>query len=139
MAMDVHLAANTTLAVDFTYGTRLIHPHPLNLDNRGCVAVARGAFIYCVETVDNPHIHDLRAIRLVQPLEVEEAIDTENFVEWGLRPVVLTVNGLLVQSENGKQNETMRLKLVPIFTWANRGKSDMRVWLPIVTSSAVML
>ncbi|EMD32229.1 hypothetical protein CERSUDRAFT_88153 [Gelatoporia subvermispora B] len=129
--VDVEMTANSSLTIHFAYNARLIYPHPLNIDNRGCVAVARGPFIYCAETIDNPHVADLRSVRLSQPLEVTEVIDEDSFSEWGVKPVVLMVLASLVHPETHQVQEKTRLRLIPLFMWANRGRSDMRVWLPV--------
>ncbi|OBZ78372.1 Non-reducing end beta-L-arabinofuranosidase [Grifola frondosa] len=120
--------------VDFTYRARLIYPHPLDFDNRGCVAIARGPFVYCAETVDNPSIADLRTVRLSADslARLRESVETESFREWGVEPVIIEVNSSLGGStRGGKGSKDICLRLIPIFLWANRGKSDLRVWLPI--------
>ena len=115
--------------MEFTYTPCIIMPHPFTLDNRGCVAFARGPFIYCAETVDNPTIPDLRATRIHTDRPVMEEIDNTGFVNWGLRPVVLKTAATVLET-SGKAGREETMALIPICLWANRGKSDLRVWLP---------
>lgn len=105
------------------------------MDNTHCVAIARGPFVYCVESTDNSTISDLRAVRIPDTAEFsEEELDEEGLCKTGfengiggkavlLKTTVLTVGG----SDDGTSKE---LTLIPYFMWANRGKSNHRVWLP---------
>jgi hypothetical protein len=31
----------------------------------------------------------------------------------------------------GKNNQTVKIRLIPYFAWGNRGKADMTVWMPL--------
>lgn len=126
------------IVVEFTFEARRLCAHPLNLDNRNCTAIARGPFIYCAESVDNAHIPDLRAVRLADRAAFEEVeLDGDALVGMGFprdgalpRAVLLktrvTILGDDVESDDGE----CELTLIPYFMWANRGKSDLRVWIP---------
>lgn len=133
MASD---SGSTELKVVFAYRPRRILPHPLDTSNHGHVAFARGPFVYCAETIDNPAISDLRALRIPNDASAEEVIEQEAFALWQLKDVVsLKVGAVVVGKKDGdeigKEHEVaIQVKLVPVALWANRGKSDMRVWLP---------
>ena len=96
-------------------------------DCAGKVAVMMGPVVYCAEGVDNPYNlnrlfldRDLRA--KVTPCE-----------KCGLNS--LTVCGWLRSTSNAlyaKADESftpVEIRLIPYYTFANRGESDMTVWL----------
>ena len=123
------------------FKTRSIYPHPLNLDNAQCIAVARGPFIYCAETVDNAHISDLRAIRIPDGAEfLEESLDTQGLEAIGFdrdgvsgiggKAIILRTKAHIIRTKENVGDADVTLTLVPYFMWANRGKSNHRVWLP---------
>ena len=86
---------------------RRVYADPKVKDNAGCVALAKGPFIYCFEGVDNGEkLSELR----VAP---EAAITAGEF------------NSLNVQTLT--VNET--LAAIPYFAWGNRAPGDMHVWI----------
>lgn len=124
-----------SLDVKFSYAPRILDPHPLTLDNLGCIAFARGPFVYCAETVDNPAVEDLRALRIMRDQPVKELVDERSFEEWGIRPVVLEVDATVVQT-GARTGGQVVVRLVPVFLWANRQRSDLRVWLAAQSCSS---
>lgn len=92
--------------------------------DRGRVAVERGPLVYCAEGPDN----DGRVANLVLP---DGAV-----LSAGARPellngvVVITGEAEAVSEKAGKiVTEKKLLTLIPYYAWANRGKSEMEVWL----------
>ncbi|KDQ54358.1 glycoside hydrolase family 127 protein [Jaapia argillacea MUCL 33604] len=122
-------ASRVTVSVQFEYQPRTIHPHPLDLANFRHISLARGPFIYCAESIDNPHIPDLRAIRVDEGSPWEEVVDKESFKRWGVEYVKLRTTVWLECGEEDRRK--VELTLIPILLWANRGLSTMRVWLPL--------
>ncbi|KZT24831.1 glycoside hydrolase family 127 protein [Neolentinus lepideus HHB14362 ss-1] len=122
-------AWTTTLSVSmvYTYVPRIIRPHPLDSENHGCIAIAKGPFVYCLETVDNPEIPDLRAVRVRPEDGIKEHMETEKFKDWGLEVITLRIKGTVVEEQACERE--VDLTLVPYFVWANRGRSDLRLWL----------
>lgn len=134
-------ADKTTFKAHFDFEPVQITPHPLDLENRNCVAIARGPFIYCAETVDNEDFDDLRAIRIPEDVEFEEIPMEEKLASfrreeggqeaWNatLKDAVL-LRAMVRREDSVADVRDVSLTLVPYFMWANRGKSDLRVWLP---------
>jgi len=96
-------------------------------DCAGRVAVMRGPVVYCAERVDNPvNLHRLCVSGELLP-EVEEN------EEYGLP--TLTVNGFLQSSSSSLYQKAehayapTRIRMIPFYAFANRGESDMLVWL----------
>jgi len=130
-----------TIRLRIPVEARIIHPHPLDSENFYCIAVARGPFIYCAESVDNPGVNDLRRIRIPQNAQFQERrIGFKgNITLVGLETEVWVISvedcegeedGWVVVNTPSISSTSQSLTLVPFFAWANRGKSDLRTWLP---------
>ena len=104
---------------------------------RGTVAVQRGPLVYCAESVDLPDGHDVDAIRVDPSTPPEDgtdgtvvaagqiaAYDAQNAETWPYRP--------LDTNSGAPSADRAGITLVPYHSWANRGPSTMRVWLPTV-------
>ena len=55
--------------------------------------------------------------------------------------MALTGEAKLIQHNNWKNTlykevnttmKTIKIKLIPYYAWANRGKTDMTVWMPLI-------
>lgn len=95
--------------------------------NKDRVAFQRGPMLYCVEGVDN----DGAAWNVIMPEDVRLAPQTHQI----LNEKVIALKGtapVLVTSRDGKsaQTELRTVTAIPYYAWANRGKSEMQVWLP---------
>lgn len=115
----------------------LVQAHPLVEEARGQVAVMRGPLVYCLESVDLPDGVDVDRVVLAgdaqwvarwegQCLGGVIVIEGEAFVlprvDW---------HGQLYQRWSPPVGR-IHIKLIPYFAWANRGLSEMSVWLPVV-------
>jgi len=94
--------------------------------DRGRVAVQRGPIVFCAEWPDNPGV----SVRnLILP---DDAPLTARF-EPALLNGVETVSGRAFTASSDSTGKIARtehdLKLIPYFTWANRGRGEMTVWL----------
>jgi DUF1680 family protein len=127
----------TRVVLDLPLEVRVLAPHPRVDAVRGCVALARGPVVYCVEQADHPPevpVEDLR----VDPATPPEADGPND--ELGV-PVTLTgwawvepvgeadlYRGFDPAAEPSRLPTT--LTAIPYFRWANRGPNAMRVWIP---------
>jgi DUF1680 family protein len=103
---------------------------------RGCVALARGPVVYCIEQADHPAEIPVEDLRL-DPAAPPQAAGAND--ELGV-PVTLTGWGLVeapgaeLYREFDAAEEPSRLPAtltaIPYFRWANRGANAMRVWIP---------
>jgi hypothetical protein len=77
-------------------------------DNAGKVAIERGPIVYCIESVDN-NVESIFSISL-----------SDNAI---LKPEYRNniVDGIFISSGD--------IDFIPYYTWANRGKSEMAVWI----------
>lgn len=96
----------------------------------GCVALARGPVVYCVEETDNGG--NLAALRL--PRTAQLRVCPGGDARLGGVPVLqaealrLLPGDTLYRDEPPAQQETT-LTAVPYYTWGNRGPGGMRVWV----------
>jgi uncharacterized protein len=116
---------------------RVLRPHPHIDAVRGCVALARGPIVYCVEQADHPDeiaVEDLRLdpasppqpdgpntdlgvpVTLVGPATVRAEAPDELYSNQ--------------DSDAPAQSTPATLTAIPYFRWANRGPNAMRVWIP---------
>ena len=88
--------------------------------NRGCAAVMCGPLVYCFEQAD----HALPLEKLsINPFGSIKAEPYKISLLGGVTP--LKVSGM------DEQGGDAQLTAIPYYSWANRGKGAMRVWLPI--------
>ncbi len=101
--------------VEFTFDVsiQLRHAHPKVQGHAGKVAVTRGPLVYCLESVDNPGVDVFTAQLNPSSLHDEFIPDL--------------LGGCVVI--HGKTTDGMPLKFIPYFLWANRGESQMTVWV----------
>jgi DUF1680 family protein len=102
-----------TLEYDFDMSIRLRRAHTKVRGHAEKAAVTRGPLVYCLESVDNPGI-DIFAEQL-DPASLEE-----EFIPDLLGGCVV----IQARTTNGKS-----LKFIPYFLWANRGESQMTIWV----------
>ena len=93
--------------------TQLRCAHPKVKGHAGKVTVTRGPLVYCLESVDNPAIDIFTA-------QLNPSSLRDEFI-----PDLL--GGCVVI--HGKTTDGEPLKFIPYFLWANRGDSQMTVWV----------
>ena len=101
------------LEFNFKMSIQLRRAHPRVKGHAGKVALTRGPLVYCLESVDNPDV-DIFTAQLDRPTLRDEFV-----------PDLL--GGTVVL--HGKTLDGKSLKFIPYFLWANRGESQMTVWV----------
>ncbi len=95
-------------------------------EDRGRYAIQKGPLIYCLEWPDNDNIFDL-------------LLDQKPVFTTGSEPglldgtEVIRTKGYKAETDvdgNMTVVDTAELTLIPYHLWNNRGKGDMRVWIP---------
>lgn len=118
----------------------LIESNPLVEETNNQVAVKRGPVVYCLESADLP-----------AGVAVSDIIIPSN---GRFKPVnkqisggrVNALEGQVLQLNNNNWNNKLyrtlntatkpvTVQLIPYYAWANRGRTDMRVWLPVVRTN----
>jgi len=95
--------------------------------DKGRIAIQRGPVVYCVEGADN----NGKAWNVIIPANTRfETIDYKVLDE-SVKALTAEVPVVTV-GEDGLSLKTEKKKIIaiPYYTWANRGKNEMQVWLP---------
>ncbi|MGH2355486.1 MAG: glycoside hydrolase family 127 protein, partial [Chloroflexota bacterium] len=129
--------AGDVLALTLPMEVRLLEGNPRIEAVRNQVAVARGPLVYCLESPDLPggtgvsevflppdaHLtprHDPSLLGGVTVLEGEAQVFPDEFWSGQLyRPLARTTP------------RRQSIRLIPYYAWANRGISELTVWLPL--------
>jgi hypothetical protein len=113
----------------------LLESNPFVEETRNQVAVKRGPLVYCLESTDLPkeNIFGVVIPSDIRLFPMPMKIDNGNVV-------ALTGRARLMPQGNWKNNlyrvidrqaKPVNIKLIPYYAWANRGKSNMTVWMPV--------
>ncbi len=118
---------NKPITVTFDMTPQLIAASPRVWENINKVAVQRGPIVYCLEGIDNgDNINNLYLNKTTQ--------FKEEFSDY-FNNIVLTAKGFFKQDSDilysplNDQFEETDLTLIPYHCFANRGESDMLVWM----------
>ncbi len=121
-----------TLDAEFVMKPALYRAHPSVRADAGAAAVGYGPVIYCAEGVDNGS--ELYDIRLEADANAEVKYDPYfgvNVLSLGAtRTDKKSVGGLYYFASAARRVKT-EVRLIPYFAFANRGESDMRVFLEL--------
>lgn len=124
-----------TVTVSYTMQPEIVKAHPNVKADRDRIAVQRGPVVYCAEFADQP---DQRVLSLIADPKAPLTLGKRTGV-YGTVPVITTTMRRAVRDRNGTPivgGETVKATLTPYFTWANRGRGEMTVWLPTAASAA---
>lgn len=120
--------AGSRIRLSLDMGARIVQANPLVTEVCGRAAICRGPLVYCAEAADNAF--PLRDVRLSRT-----AGFTESPIEiGGWQLPALTTDAKIravtdaLYTDMPSQEETVSLRLIPYFAWANRGKNDMTTW-----------
>ncbi len=116
--------------------TALIESNPLLEETRGQVAIKRGPLVYCLESADLPEykVADVNIIAAIRFKTEEMNIAGGRVMGLVGRTHLRTGDDWTnkLYKEINKKYKPVTIKLIPYYAWANRGKTDMRVWFPYI-------
>lgn len=134
--IDREWQAGDTVSLALPMPVKMVRGHRLAEEISNQVAVTRGPVVYCLESQDLPEGVLLEQVALRRGTDftpVELDIDGRRIVALECEAVVLppaASQGLYAEVD-GAELATARVRLIPYFTWGNRGASEMSVWLPL--------
>ncbi|MEU9917103.1 beta-L-arabinofuranosidase domain-containing protein [Streptomyces sp. NPDC051001] len=102
---------------------------------RGTAAIQRGPLVYCAESVDLPHGHEADAVRVDPSARPEGRADGSVVVAGEISAPADRPWPYPPYDAPPTAGDRTGIVLVPYHSWANRGPSTMRVWLPTVDSA----
>jgi DUF1680 family protein len=129
--------AGDVVTLSLPMSPRLVEAHPLVEEARNHVAVTRGPLVYCLESQDLPKGASVPRVAVAADVKLTPRFDRK------------LLGGVTVLDGSGEAtadepwgDELYRdlkptaakptdVKFIPYFAWANRGKSEMTVWLPL--------
>ncbi len=124
----VPVTGKTEIALNFDMTPFLVQANPAVANVAGRAALQRGPIVFCIEGVDNPV--PLRALKIDRELKATVIPDDKT----GL---IIEVQGSRPRSFDSlyraysDESENITLKFIPYFAFANRGESDMLVWVRV--------
>ncbi|MBQ9360226.1 MAG: glycoside hydrolase family 127 protein [Lachnospiraceae bacterium] len=108
------------------------YANPKVSEDIGKVAISRGPQVYCIEGVDNGD--DLHCVYLPEEAELDyewqaDLLGGVGVIEaCGIRYMADSDKPLYSSSKERKSKE-QKIRMIPYYAWANRGRNEMRVWL----------
>ncbi|MEJ8842935.1 glycoside hydrolase family 127 protein [Lacibacter sp. H375] len=129
-------SAGDKIELVFDMPATLIESNPLVEETRNQVTVKRGPVVYCLESSDLPQqkVFDVVIPSNIKLQPVAMKIDNGNVMALTGEARLLDQNqwnNTLYKEVNTKL-KPVDIKLIPYYAWANRGKTDMTVWLPLM-------
>ncbi|MBI4664074.1 MAG: glycoside hydrolase family 127 protein [Verrucomicrobia bacterium] len=128
--------AGDVVELDLPMPVQWIEANPLVEEALNQVAIKRGPLVYCLESTDLPR--GVRLLDVTIPWNIDLVPRYDGHLLGGM--VVIEGNALarpqdgwgseLYREFSSKPAQTVEARFIPYFTWGNRGKSEMSVWLP---------
>lgn len=107
-----------------------IKSSPLLSENGGLIAIQKGPFVYCAEGVDQA---EGTVLDKFVPADSPRTISHGQIR--GANPPKLSLRvASSVRDEQGaavSSGKVTELTMIPYYAWANRGRSQMTVWIPL--------
>ncbi|HWB84326.1 MAG TPA: beta-L-arabinofuranosidase domain-containing protein [Bryobacteraceae bacterium] len=131
--VDREWKSTDSLELDLPMPVRRVAANPEVAADHGRMAIQRGPIVFAAEGVDSP-THKVRNLLLPQSATLTATFrpDLLNGVE--------TITGSaesLAYDAHGKVTRTpVKFTAIPYYSWANRGRDEMIVWIPDVESAA---
>jgi uncharacterized protein len=127
--------AGDKIELNLNMPATLIESNPLVEETKNRVTVKRGPIVYCLESADlpNQNVFDVVIPSSIKLQPVSMKIADGNVM-------ALTGQAQMLQNNNWKNTlykelntntKSVAIKLIPYYAWANRGKTDMTVWLNV--------
>jgi uncharacterized protein len=124
------------IELNLNMSATLIESNPLVEETRNQVAVKRGPIVYCLESNDLPqqNVFDvvIPATIKLQPVAMKLADGNVMALTGEARLLEQSQWNNTLYKEVNTKLKPVTIKLIPYYAWANRGKSDMTVWLPLM-------
>jgi uncharacterized protein len=126
-----------TIELDLEMPPVLIEGHPLIEETRNHVALKRGPVVYCLESTDLPDGTQMADVKIAGNIQFEATYKPD--LLQGVTVLEGTVNlqkqgdwsGKLYRDFDPGKSSQVKTRFIPYYAWANRGESEMSVWLPM--------
>ena len=128
--------AGDKIELDLNMPATLLESNPMVEETKNRVTVKRGPVVYCIESTDLP---GESVFDVMIPASIK--LQTTPMKIAGGNIVALTGQAKILQGGNWKNNlykevntnyKHVNIRLIPYYAWANRGKTDMTVWMNLL-------
>jgi hypothetical protein len=130
IAIEIEAGGEEEFILDFPMPVTELYANPKVHYCAGRVAVKRGPIVYCAESIDNGEY--LKSARISQTPNYTcepSQIDGNDIIKITCDCEIITETSDVLYSETPFKSEKKRLVLIPYAAWANRGRSEMLVWI----------
>ena len=118
-----------SLDLNFHISLSFVSANPMVRDNVGRMALTRGPVVYCIEGVDNGERLNRIEISTDALEKATEELDFHGLYSVTLPAFRLKESNALYFDASEIATEQVHVKCIPYFAFANRGESDMLVWI----------
>lgn len=125
------------IELDLPMPVTLLEANPLVEETRNQVAVKRGPVVYCLESVDLPKGDQLFNVAISPKANWQpQMISIDNSPVMALTGKVDLKPGgswknTLYKPVSAAAPSSINVRLIPYYTWGNRGHTDMETWIPV--------
>ncbi len=129
--------AGDVVHLDLHLKPRLMEAHPLIEETRNQMAVMYGPLVYCLESTDLPPGTSVQSVRLPHDIEFTSRFDRKllsgvRVLEGKAQVASESPFGAeLYRERQPPSHQPLGIRLIPYYAWANRGRSEMTVWMPL--------
>ena len=117
------------IKLDFCIQPKFMAANPLVSANVGKVALTYGPLVYCLEGVDNGERLRRISVDIKETITVSTEKSFHGFYTLETVGYIDKSDSRLYFDANESLEERKRLKFIPYFAHANRGESDMLIWI----------
>ena len=118
-----------SIDLDFHISFSFVSTNPMVRDNVGRMALIRGPVVYCFEGVDNGNRLNRIEVSIDALTNAIEKLDFHGLYSVTLPAFRLKERTSLYFDASQSTTEAVHVKCIPYFAFANRGESDMLVWI----------
>ncbi|HEX6848393.1 MAG TPA: beta-L-arabinofuranosidase domain-containing protein [Chitinophagaceae bacterium] len=125
--VDKPWAKGDVIEVNVPMMVRQIQARPEIKQDSNRIAIQRGPIIYCIEGADN----NGKAWNVIVPENTKFEVIDHKVLDEPVKALTAEMPVVTV-GEGGLSLKTEKKKIIaiPYYTWANRGRNEMQVWLP---------
>ena len=95
-------------------------------DDLGKIALQRGPIMYCAEWVDN----NGKTSNIILPVNTVFTNEFKPDLLNGVTVLKAEVPAVVIKNNSNINTVKQKFTAIPYYSWANRGKGEMRVWFP---------
>ncbi len=116
------------IELNLSMGVSMMKARPELKQDSGRIAIQRGPLVYCVEGADN----NGKAWNIIVPENTRFTVIDHKVQDEIVKALSAEVPVVTVGSDGlSLKTEMKKIIAIPYYTWANRGKNEMQVWLPV--------